>query len=67
MQTTTTDFTLYSYNRISRLSLFQHQNSLNYCNVSLWRNYLIKLTHYDETKRRANVVNANQPIYEYMF
>ena len=26
----------------------------NYCNVSSWRNTLIKLTHYDETKKRAH-------------
>ena len=26
----------------------------NYCNVSSWRNNLIKLTHYDETKKRAH-------------
>ena len=25
----------------------------NYCNVSSWRNNLIKLTHYDETKKMA--------------
>ena len=26
----------------------------NYCNVSSWRNTLIKLAHYDETKERAH-------------
>ena len=26
----------------------------NYCNVSSWRNTLIKLTHYDETKKRTH-------------
>ena len=26
----------------------------NYCNVSSWRNNLIKLTHYDETEKRAH-------------
>ena len=27
---------------------------INYCNVLSWRNTLIKLTHYDETKKRAH-------------
>ena len=26
----------------------------NYCNVSSWRNNLIKLTHYDETEKMAH-------------
>ena len=26
----------------------------NYCNVASWRNNLINLTHYDETRKRAH-------------
>ena len=31
-----------------------HWRLPNYCNVSSWRNNLIKLIHYDETKKRAH-------------
>ena len=38
---------------------------LNYCNVPSWRNNIIKLTYYDETKKRANdsqIVRARESL-----